>query len=152
MDVLSAKLAYDALKSAKDLIGGAFEARVDAEARPKVQAALGQLNDAMSAIFEMREELFRLQSENQRLSSELDSANQWTLRGAKYTLSHTRGGAVVYAYAETPSHYACPSCFEKRSLQILQTTRGFGYFVCPGCKTEYPVEPIAPMDPMRVSR
>lgn len=145
MDFVSAKLAFDALKGTKELLSSAFDARVDAEARPKVQAALGQLNEAMNALFEMRAEMFSMQSENQRLTSELAAADTWHLKTSKYLLTKTSGGAVVYSSLEPPAHHACPSCFEKQSLQVLQDKRSFGHFVCPSCKTEYPVEPMPPM-------
>jgi hypothetical protein len=84
--------------------------------------------------------LFRLQSENEQLRGELKAQQDWQVEKAKYQLQQTVGGAVVYAYSGTPKHFACPSCFTKGAIQILQDRKVVsGAFECPGCKTLYPV-------------
>ena len=54
----------------------------------------------------------------------------------------TPGGAVVYGFDGSPKHYACPSCINKKELQILQDDKTYtGEFTCPGCNKSFPVNP-----------
>lgn len=67
MDVATITGAYQGLKTAKEILGTVFEAKVDAEAKPKVLEALSKLGDAQDTLFALREELFSLQEENNAL-------------------------------------------------------------------------------------
>ncbi|MGH7773745.1 MAG: hypothetical protein ACREQA_16085 [Candidatus Binatia bacterium] len=91
----------------------------------------------------MRENLFRLQEENEKLRQQLKAHEDWEAQKACYKLEETAGGAVVYASTQrdVPKHYACPSCYTKATVQILQD-RGVvsGVFDCPGCKAMYYVK------------
>ena len=90
----------------------------------------------------MREELFRLQSENERLRHDLTSRDNWDSQKAQYRLQETSGGAMVYESVGPPKHYACPVCFAKNTIQILQDRRAMsGVFDCPNCNAVYPIKP-----------
>src|SRR5262249_53410377 len=91
-------------------------------------------------LFHIREELFRLQTENEQFRQELKAREEWANQKNQYHLENTSGGAVVFSFIGTPKHYACPNCFSKTNVQILQDQRnGLGDFQCPGCKTIYPI-------------
>jgi hypothetical protein len=140
MDIATITAAYEGLKASKQILGAAFDAKVDAEARPKVIAALEQLGNAQDALFSLREELFRLQSANQELRLQLTQAESWESRAKQYTLVRTKGGAVVYKFTLEPEHYACPSCYNKHEIHVLQDNRTMtGKFRCTGCEAEYPI-------------
>lgn len=90
----------------------------------------------------MREELFRLQGENDALRKELAASEEWQKRSTSYQLTMTTGGAIVYRYNAEPEHFACPSCFNTKTIQILQDNRTYsGKFRCTGCSAEYPINP-----------
>ena len=73
--------------------------------------------------------------------SEIIEETEPVLKKSDYELVKTEGGAVVYKSKAEPAHFACPSCF-KSEIHILQDRRNVsGLFICPGCKTAYPVEP-----------
>ncbi|MBU0620553.1 MAG: hypothetical protein KJ795_01775 [Gammaproteobacteria bacterium] len=142
MDIVSIGAAYEGLKNSKQILGAIFEAKVDAEAKPRVLAALEQLGDAQDALFSLREELFRLQTENDLLRRQLADANSWDTRAGQYQLTHTDGGAVVFKFNGQPEHFACPSCFNKHEIHILQDNRTMsGKFRCTGCTAEFPIKP-----------
>lgn len=50
----------------KELVTGYFDAKTDAAAKPKVQDALEKLGTVQDTLFQLREELSRLQDENSR--------------------------------------------------------------------------------------
>ena len=54
MDVATISGAYQGLKAAKEILAAAFEAKVDAEAKPRVLEALSKLGDAQDALFALR--------------------------------------------------------------------------------------------------
>jgi hypothetical protein len=144
MDIATiSTVAYEGLKVSKQIFSAIFEAKVYAEAKPKVLAALEQLGNAQDALFGLREELFKLQTENAALRKQLTEAQSWEARAGQYQLAQTAGGAVVYKFNGKPEHFACPSCFNKQQVHILQDNRTMsGQFRCTGCKAEFPVKPV----------
>lgn len=142
MDVATITGAYQGLKAAKEILGAAFDAKVDAEAKPKVLEALQKLGDAQDTLFALREELFSLQTENNELKKQLSTFSSWKEKTEQYELTKTPGEAVVYRYKLQPEHYACPSCFNTQAIHILQSNRtSSGKYRCTGCNSEFPIEP-----------
>lgn len=142
MDIATVGAAYTGLKFAKDSLQMALGYKIEKETRLQITAALEKLGTAQDTLFELREELFRLQSENDRLRQDLAACDEWNAVKAQYRLSETPGGAVVYESSGPPKHYACPVCFAKGSAQILQDRRvTAGVFDCPNCKVAFPVNP-----------
>jgi predicted RNA-binding Zn-ribbon protein involved in translation (DUF1610 family) len=142
VDPVSISAAYTGLKAAKDMLQALATAKIDVASLGKINDALAKLGQAQDAMFEMREELFAIQQSNQDLARKLSENEEWQGKLANYALVTTAGGATVFASAGDPSHFVCPSCINKREIQILQTTRNSsGRFVCPGCKEQYPVNP-----------
>jgi hypothetical protein len=74
VDIASITAAYEGLKASKQILGTFFDAKVDAEAKPKILAALDQLGNAQDALFSLREELFKLQASSDQLRKELTDA------------------------------------------------------------------------------
>jgi hypothetical protein len=142
MDVTSITGAYQGLKAAKDILGVLFDAKVDAEAKPKILEALQKLGEAQDTLFALREELFSLQTTNGQLRQEIADSKTWQSTASQYDLVKTAGGAVVYKFKGEPEHFACPSCFNLKQVHILQTNRTMsGKFRCTGCSSEFPVDP-----------
>lgn len=142
MDISAVSGAYQGLKAAKDILGVVFDAKVDAEAKPKILEVMEKLGQAQDTLFELREELFKLQEANNALREELATAKGWQARVEQYQLTQTPGGAVVYESKGMPKHFACPSCFNKKEIHILQDNRtASGKYRCTGCESEYPIQP-----------
>jgi hypothetical protein len=143
MAVISSGVA--ALNFAKDALQVALKIKVDNESREKISAALEQLGTAQDTLFQLREELFRLQTESAKLTEQLKAIDEWKARSQSYRLFEAPGGGMVYRSEPSdasPRHYACPRCFEQRTIQILQvdTVRtSTGKFFCPACKSPYQV-------------
>jgi hypothetical protein len=134
--------AYNGLKFAKDSLTTLADGKIERESQARILEALGKLGSAQDALFELRDELFSLQTENARLKGEIDLHNQWAQRLAQYELTQTAGGAVVYRFKSAPEHYACPSCVNLQKLEILQDTRTmFGLYICTGCDKRFPIKP-----------
>jgi hypothetical protein len=142
MDVALITGAYNGLKFAKDALNAALTCKIENETRRQISAALDKLGSAQHALFELRKDLFRLQSENEQLRQQVKARDEWEIQRSRYQLAETAGGAIVYLFTETPRHYACPSCFSRSTVQILQDRRVMaGVFDCPGCRTVYPINP-----------
>src|SRR5262245_38904772 len=97
MDMAVIAGAYNGLKFAKDALQVALNYKIENETRSQIAAALEKLGAVQDTLFEMREELFRLQTENQELRRELQMASDWEARRADYHLEQTAGGALVYS-------------------------------------------------------
>lgn len=145
--------AYTGLKFAKDALQVALGYKIEAETRTQITAALEKLGAAQDTLFELREELFRLQGDNDRLRQQLAAREKWEAQKAAYRLETAVGGAVVYLSDGPPQHFACPVCFSKNTIQILQDRRVMsGVFDCPSCKAQYPVNPVREMAMPEVQR
>ncbi|MGD9983743.1 MAG: hypothetical protein AB7S51_06250 [Porticoccaceae bacterium] len=142
MDPISLAGAYQGLKAAKDILTILFDAKVDAEAKPKILEAQGKLGEVQDALFVLRERLSELQQDRDDLKAKLANAGAWQTHADLYELTTTPGTAVVYKYKGQPDHFACPSCFNKREVHILQDNKGMaGTYRCTGCSANYPVKP-----------
>ncbi len=142
MDATAIAGAYQGLKAAKEILGALFEAKVDAEAKPKILEAQARLGEVQDVLFSLREHLSQLQEERNLLRQQLAEAQAWNATVAQYELAKTDGGAVVYRFKGEPAHFVCPSCFNKREMQILQNNGTLsGKYRCTGCGAEFPVEP-----------
>ncbi len=153
MDPISLTGAYQGLKAAKDILGTLFDAKVESESRPKILEVQAKLGEVQDALFMLREKLAELQQERDQLRDELASAKNWSDRAAQYELATTPGSAVVFRFTEQPEHFACPSCFNKAEVQILQDNRVMaGTYRCPGCEAQFPVKLHEPLELPRVRR
>ena len=142
MDAASVMAAYQGLKFAKDSLVTVAQGKIEIESQAKVMAALEKLGAAQDALFEMRDELFRLQADNARLTQAVAQNEAWEKRFAAYELAKTAGGAVVFKFKGQPEHFACPSCANNQKLEILQDNRTMsGKFRCTACKAEFPIRP-----------
>jgi hypothetical protein len=140
MDPISIAGAYEGLKAAKSLLGVAFDAKVEAESKSRILEAQVKLGDVQDTLFALRERLSELQQERDSLRNELSAERNWTSKAAQYDLDETQGGAVVYRFVYAPAHYACPSCFNKREVHILQPENQFyGTYKCTGCTSLFPI-------------
>ena len=151
MDIALVTGAYQGLKATKEILTTIFDAKVDAETKPKILEALQKLGEAQDTLFSMREELFALQEEKNAIKQQLAEALSWQSKADQYSLTKTAGEAIVYKFNGEPEHFACPSCFNSKVIHILQTNRALsGKYRCTGCGSEFPVEPQKAPPPIRV--
>ena len=142
MDIASIASAYEGLKLGKSILKAIYESKVEADAKEKIDEVMSKLGEAQDTLFSMREELFRLQSDNESLKKKISEADDWNSKQSQYELTETSGGAVVYEFKGTPKHFICPSCFSKKTVEILQDNRTLsGKYRCVACKAEFPVNP-----------
>ncbi len=125
--------AVAGLKFVKETISVTLDAVADAKAKDKIYDALSKLGSVQDTLFDLREELFRLQSENSALTAQLKERDDWKSRLDQYELKETEGGAVVYISKAAPQHYICPACTNKKEIQILQIPGDYTQGRCPGC-------------------
>lgn len=101
-----------------------------------------RITELREAVLDAKDEVLELREENQVLRSKLSEQDAWNARAAEYELVTTNGGATVWHTVGPPEHFACPACFEKKTINILQDVRNYGGdFRCPGCDHTYPVRP-----------
>ncbi len=142
MDIALISVAYNALKFAKDSLSVALDYKIENETRERINTALKEVGTTQDALFNIREELFRLQTENESLRQELKAKEDWENRTRDYQPYKTDYGGTVLLSSSNPQYYACPRCFEEKRLQYLQKKRNaFGDFQCPNCNANYPIDP-----------
>lgn len=152
MDYAIVGATFQSFTAIKQLLGVVYDAKVDANAKEKITEALTRLGETQDGMFQIREELSKLQSERDDLRKRLDAAEHWLSRSSQYSLTQTPGGAVVYQSSEPLLHYACLSCFNKKEIHPLQDNRTVsGKFRCTGCTAEYPVSLRQNISPLPVS-
>lgn len=133
--------AAQSLKALGDLV----RMTVDLNNSSAVTMALLKVQEeflvAQGTALAAQEKISNLLSEIDGLKEELRHVKDWEERVKAYELTTTAGGAVVYRFKGEPGYFVCPSCYEKRTIEILQDKGGsFGYYECPGCKVEYQVK------------
>lgn len=146
MDMPNVGAAVDGLKIGIDLLKSLYNRSGGTDDKVKIDDALSKLGDAQDALFTLREELIRLQTENVSLNKQIAESETWDTKLSEYELARTSGGAVVYKSKGKPEHYSCPSCISsKKVIEILQNNRTqTGKYRCVGCKAEFPIEPPRP--------
>lgn len=143
MDMASIQLAFTGLTTIKNLLQGAVKLGIKNATLEPINEALDKVSAVQETLFNAREELFKLQTENNQLRDKIKSFEDWEKMKDGYGLIESPGGAHVYASkSNSPKHYVCPSCFVKREIQILQDSKNvLGNYICPSCKAAYPVKP-----------
>ena len=145
--------ALTGLKCLRDFMTWVGDLRKDADVLGRVNDAMAKVGEVQDKLYELREENLRILEENRVLSEKLRDVNDFKTRRDSYRLTKTAGGATVL-YSEQPTpNYACPSCAERGSIQVLQDKRvASGSYECPGCKSSFPVEERKQMKPLTVTR
>lgn len=154
MDITTITTAYEGLKAGKVILKSLYDIKIEADVKEKIDEVMSKQGEAQDTLFSMREELFRLQSDNKELKNKIAESESWDNKLSQYELTKTAGGAVVYKYIGTPEHFICPSCVSKKNIEILQDNRTHsGKYRCVGCTAEYPINPKgSPPDPYVVLR
>ena len=153
MDIATITAAYESLKAGKSILKSIYETKIEADAKDKIDEVMSKLGEAQDTLFSMREELFRLQSDNESLKKKISESESWDNKLSQYELTETSGGAVVYKFTGTPEHFICPSCISKKSIEILQDNRTYtGKYRCVACKAEFPIDPSQPRKARRLIR
>ena len=128
------KAALDSLKMGKEIGQGLLALKIDLEVREKIFVWLARLAD-------VQETLLKVQSENEDLRKRLKDKEDFEQKLSGYKFEKTPGGAFVYISLKPSVHYVCPSCVNKKEIQILQDLRIVtGEFRCPGCNYNFPIE------------
>jgi hypothetical protein len=141
MVIESIASAYSGLKIAKDIFTSFTDLKIEADSIGKINEAVKKVGEAQDALFLLRDELFRLQEDNNTLKSTIKEFNSWEDKLAEYELVKTSGEAVVYRFKAEPEHFICPSCVSKKSIQILQDNKTMvGTFRCVSCDAFYPIK------------
>ena len=153
MDIATITAAYEGLKAGKSILKSLYESKVEADAKEKIDEVMSKLGEAQDTLFSMREELFRLQSENESLKKKIAEADSWDSKLSEYKLTETSGGAIVYKFTGTPEHFICPSCVSEKTIEILQDNRTYsGKYRCVGCNAEFPINPRRDPPARRLTR
>ena len=101
-----------------------------------------RVTELREAVLNAKDEVLCLKEENHTLREKLGEQDQWKARADTYTLVSTSGGATVWHRSQAPEHFACPACFERKTIGILQDVRNYGGdFRCPSCSKTYPILP-----------
>lgn len=112
--------AISSLKALKDGISLAFDAKVDAEVRSARVAVMDQLGKTQETLYDLRDELFKIQTENEELKRAASSSAKWDEASAQYEFVESPGGAYVFRSLSDHNLFACPTCMHNKRLSALQ--------------------------------
>jgi|APSaa5957512622_1039677.scaffolds.fasta_scaffold73854_2 hypothetical protein len=96
MDIALITAAYDGLKIAKDVFSGYNNLKNKADSIEKVNEAVRKVGDPQDDLFQLREEPFRLQEENNNLKQLLSIQEEWNTRIQNYELVEADGSLSRY--------------------------------------------------------
>lgn len=135
--------ALGSINAAISLVRVAVGAKMDAEVRAKVLEAMDALIQSQTQLLDARIQMHDLVDENRTLKRKLEEREDWKQRADRYELVKAPGGAMVHQFKGEPAHYACPACFERQQVQVLQDRRVMsGDWSCPSCdKTFHVTQP-----------
>lgn len=145
------KFVGDALKLKKEHFSGS-----DKKDNEKIDTALQALDQTKSLVYELRDELIKLQAEQQNLHAQIEGFEKWQSKIDDYQIIKTSGGAKVYQNLDEPDLYICPSCIHEERIELLQPARN-NQSECPKCKSLFQVDPkpqrtVATRSPTRTGR
>jgi transcription elongation factor Elf1 len=141
----SVTAAVTGIRFIKDALEVVREYKVDIRSQQRINDALKEAVAVYDTLFDLREELFRLQSVNKELNQQLKEQKELQNKKDQYKIEKTTGGAMVYVSISDPKHYACPVCFNKGDIQILQDRNSEswqGFFDCYNCGKSCEIEPL----------
>lgn len=146
-------MALSGFKAAREMLTAVANGKMEIATMDRVLEAIRKLAEAQDTLYELREELLSKQEEVAELRSQIDARRQWEQDAARYHLKATDGGATVWASDDPLPHYACPACYTKQRISILQDRRTYeGSYVCPDadCKASYLIKkPVPTPTPVR---
>lgn len=137
-------MALSGFKAAREMLTAVVDGKNEIATMDRVLSAIRKLGEAQDIMYELREELLRKQEEVAALKGQLDEREKWEQEAAKYYLVKAEGGATVWESSVPLYHYACPACYAKQRISILQDRRTHdGSYACPDseCKASYLVKP-----------
>jgi len=76
MDIASISSAYTAIKAIKEIGSTLLNAKIDAEAKQRVSDFVEKLGSVQDALFYIREELIKVQDENQNLKAKIKNLEE----------------------------------------------------------------------------
>lgn len=140
-DLTAIGAALASLKAAKDIAQAMIGLRDAAAFQSKMIEFQSAILDAQASAFSANEERSSLIERIRDLENEMADLKAWDKEARRYELTEVAARVFVYALKSNaqgsePSHWICPSCYQKRQKSILQglNSQSFGWVHrCPSC-------------------
>lgn len=136
-DMMDFTAAYTALKFAKDAFKFTLEQKIDDKVHAQISEAMDKIGKVQDDLFLVREELLKLQEENHTLKELLREKESWEKQVEEVYLYTTSAGDHLYRFKGLPERFACPVCYVKKELYILQWNDKPYKYECKACKSEF---------------
>ena len=124
-----------------------------------VQKLNSLILESQSFAIAAQQQVLELQSELTTLRTHNQNSNNWQTTSALYRRYEAPSKTIVYQLINetsvNPMHYACPNCFEKQQLSILQpfqSHRGGQTVKCVSCNVQFTLIPHRPAPPIQYDR
>jgi hypothetical protein len=123
--------ALSGIKVSFDMLKNAVSLKSDTKINEAVIEIQKALLTAQSAAFEDRERLAAQQVRIAELEAKLSEIDRWEKDKARYQLTETATGALVYALKQNcangdPDHKLCVKCFNEDRKSVLQVVSRHG--------------------------
>jgi hypothetical protein len=125
MDITALAGALTALKGIKDLSEAMIGLRDASAFQEKRIESQSKIIDAQTSIFSAQEERAMLIKRVNDVEKELAKFETWEAEAKRYELNEVAPRVFAHvlkaeAQGAEPSHWICPSCYQKRQKSILQ--------------------------------
>lgn len=145
-----ASAAISSIKAALDIAKGVSSLKTATDVNLAVIDIQRALLDAQLAAFEDRERHAVQQQRIAELEAKLSQIDQWEAEKARYVLTETPTGKLVYALKPDcangePDHRICVKCFNENRKSVLQVTArhsGGEAVICENCQTKATLSPF----------
>jgi hypothetical protein len=148
MDLVTIKGAIDGVGYIKTVLGTLLNEKNEMTVRERVRDILGRVDSIQTALFDAREDSFRVQQERDELQQKVRAFEDWKDTEKEYVLKKTPAEGWLYESVSDPKHFVCPSCFAQKRILPLQHLDD-GIAMCPLCKADYQINPSPPLQVSR---
>lgn len=136
--------AVGTAKATIDLFTAAKKITNAAELSSVILTANSNIADIQQGLLQAQAVIYTLMKEKGDLEAELVKASEWEDSKKAYELFQIRRGVVVYRFihgdnsGSVPPHAACPNCFGKKRISILQAPQDWeGTIQCFECSFHF---------------
>lgn len=123
--------------------------------RAKMEVALSDLRECIAqtqeSLLSAQQSIHTLTEEKSNLKKQITEFEEWKTQKNSYQLNQIREGLFIYVYTPLSepteeSHWACPNCFSKKHISILQKIHSrASEYTCPSCNFEVSPKELPPV-------
>lgn len=146
MDITSISTAYTSIKAIKEIGGALLNAKIDSDAKQKVSEVVEKLGNIQDTLFYIREELIKVQDENQNLKTKIKSLEEELQVKEKLTFDKSY---YWLNEEDTKKGPFCQRCYDVNHILVHLQNGKNDIWYCFECKATFYGPNYTPSPPPR---